>query len=75
MFGIGPLELALLLMIVLVLFGARRLPEMGRSLGSGMREFKEGIMHPSADEEDSRSGSNVSEFDSSHADKPRSLSN
>jgi len=32
--------------MVLVLFGARRLPEMGRQLGSGMREFKEGIVNP-----------------------------
>jgi sec-independent protein translocase protein TatA len=52
MFGIGPLELVLVLIILLVLFGARRLPEMGRSLGSGMREFKEGITHPDADEQD-----------------------
>ena len=50
MLGIGPLELVLLLAIVLIVFGAKRLPEMGRSLGSGMREFKEGITNPSADE-------------------------
>jgi sec-independent protein translocase protein TatA len=49
-FGIGPLELLLVLAIVLVVFGAKRLPEMGRSLGSGMREFKEGITNPSPDE-------------------------
>ena len=42
-FGIGPLELVLILAIVLLIFGARRLPEMGRSLGSGMREFKKGV--------------------------------
>lgn len=52
MFGIGPLELVLVLMIILLIFGARRLPEMGRSLGSGMREFKEGIVNPSADDEE-----------------------
>ena len=43
MFGIGPLELVLLLVIVLVVFGASRVPEIGRSLGSGMREFKDGL--------------------------------
>ena len=43
MFGIGPLELVLLLVIVLVVFGANRVPEVGRSLGSGMREFKDGL--------------------------------
>jgi sec-independent protein translocase protein TatA len=46
MLGIGPLELVLVAFILLMLFGARRLPEVGRSLGSGMREFKEGIVHP-----------------------------
>jgi sec-independent protein translocase protein TatA len=46
MFGVGPLELIIVLFILLMLFGARRLPELGRSLGSGMREFKEGIVNP-----------------------------
>ena len=39
----NPLHLLLLLFLILVLFGARRLPEIGRSLGQGMREFKDGI--------------------------------
>jgi len=42
-FGIGPLELVVILLIVLVIFGAKRLPEIGRGLGSSAREFKEGI--------------------------------
>ena len=46
MFGLGPIELVIVLLIVLMVFGARRLPEMGRELGSGMREFKEGIVNP-----------------------------
>ncbi len=41
--GIGPLELAIVLLIVLVVFGPKRLPSLGRQLGSGMREFKESI--------------------------------
>ena len=41
--GIGPLELAIVLIIVLVIFGPKRLPGLGRSLGSGMREFKDSI--------------------------------
>ena len=36
-------EILLLLLIALLLFGAKRLPEIGRSLGSGMREFKDSI--------------------------------
>jgi sec-independent protein translocase protein TatA len=40
---IGPWELAILLIVVLLVFGPKRLPEMGKSLGRGMREFKNSI--------------------------------
>jgi sec-independent protein translocase protein TatA len=40
---IGPWEIAILLVIVLLVFGPKRLPEMGRSLGKGMRDFKDSI--------------------------------
>lgn len=43
MLGIGPLELLIVLGILLVIFGARKLPQLGRDLGSGMREFKDGV--------------------------------
>jgi sec-independent protein translocase protein TatA len=39
----NPLHIAVLLVVLLLVFGARRLPVLGRSLGSGMREFKDGI--------------------------------
>jgi sec-independent protein translocase protein TatA len=42
----GPLswpEILIILVVLLLLFGAKRLPEMGRSLGKGMREFKEAV--------------------------------
>jgi sec-independent protein translocase protein TatA len=39
----NPIHIALLLVIVLLVFGAKRLPEMGRSLGSGLRGFKEAV--------------------------------
>jgi sec-independent protein translocase protein TatA len=39
----NPLHLVFLLLIVLLIFGAKRLPEMGRSLGSGLRGFKESL--------------------------------
>jgi sec-independent protein translocase protein TatA len=42
-FGIGIWEILILLLVVLLVFGPKRLPEMGRSLGRGMREFKESI--------------------------------
>lgn len=40
---IGPMEIVLLLVLALLLFGAKRLPEIGRSLGTGMREFKNSV--------------------------------
>jgi sec-independent protein translocase protein TatA len=39
----SPTHIVLLLLIALLLFGAKRLPEIGRSLGSGMREFKDSV--------------------------------
>jgi sec-independent protein translocase protein TatA len=44
----NPTHLVLLLLIALCLFGAKRLPEIGRSLGSGMREFKDSVTHQTA---------------------------
>ncbi len=41
--SIGPLELGIVLVIILLIFGPKRLPGLGRQLGSGMREFKESI--------------------------------
>jgi len=43
MFGIGVQELLIVLAIVLVLFGARRLPELGSGIGKAVRNFKAGI--------------------------------
>jgi len=39
----NPLHIAFLVVILLLVFGAKRLPEIGRSLGSGMREFKDSV--------------------------------
>ncbi len=47
--NVGPLELAVVLIIALVIFGPKRLPELGRSMGKGIREFKNSI---SGDDED-----------------------
>jgi sec-independent protein translocase protein TatA len=47
--NIGPLELAVVLIIALIVLGPKRLPEVGRSVGKGMREFKAALSTESAD--------------------------
>ena len=58
---IGPWEIAILLVIVLLVFGPKRLPEMGRSLGKGMREFKNSITGKDEDEPPSQLSAGTTE--------------
>jgi sec-independent protein translocase protein TatA len=48
---ISPWELLILALVVLLIFGPKRLPEMGRSLGKGMREFKSAVTGKEDDDE------------------------
>ena len=63
--SIGPTELIIVLAIVLVIFGPKRLPSLGRQLGAGMREFKDSITSKGSDrdldddEDDSRAEANA----------------
>jgi sec-independent protein translocase protein TatA len=50
----GPLEIVILLVIVLLIFGPKRLPDLGRSLGKGMREFKDSVTGKDDDDEPRR---------------------
>jgi sec-independent protein translocase protein TatA len=50
-FGIGIWELLILLLVLLLVFGPKRLPEMGRQLGKGMREFKDSVTGDSNDDD------------------------
>lgn len=42
--NIGPMEIAIVLVIALIILGPKRLPDAGRALGRGMREFKDGVL-------------------------------
>jgi sec-independent protein translocase protein TatA len=50
--SIGPTELIIVLVIVLLIFGPKRLPGLGKQLGSGMREFKDSISGKGSDDDD-----------------------
>jgi sec-independent protein translocase protein TatA len=54
--NIGPMELVVVLAIALIVLGPKRLPEVGRSVGNGLREFKESLSGESSrrDDEDER---------------------
>jgi len=54
--SIGPLELLIVLGIVLLIFGPKRLPSLGRQLGAGMREFKDSITKKGHDEDEADDG-------------------
>jgi sec-independent protein translocase protein TatA len=47
---IGPMEIVLVLVVALIILGPKRLPEAGRSIGKGMREFKDSISGVTKDE-------------------------
>jgi sec-independent protein translocase protein TatA len=53
--NIGPLEIAIVLIIALIVFGPKRLPELGRSLGKGIREFRGSLGGDSDDDDDQAS--------------------
>ena len=48
--NIGPLEIAVVLVIALIVFGPKRLPELGKSMGKGIREFKGSLSMDDQDE-------------------------
>lgn len=52
MFGpIGPMELALIVLIIVIIFGAKKLPELGKSMGEGIKNFKKSISSKDNDED------------------------
>ena len=51
-FNVGPMELVIVLVIALIVLGPKRLPEAGRSIGKGMREFKDSLSGDSRGDDD-----------------------
>jgi sec-independent protein translocase protein TatA len=68
---ISPWELLILLVVVLLVFGPKRLPEMGRSLGKGLREFKDSISGKDDDDRDRRAELPVGTQDTTADGAPR----
>jgi sec-independent protein translocase protein TatA len=52
MFGLGTSELIIILILVLIIFGAGKLPQVGKSLGQGLRNFKDGMKEGEKGEQD-----------------------
>jgi len=67
--NIGPLEIAIVLIIVLIIFGPKRLPELGQSMGRGIREFK-GSLSGDKDKDDREDKRPEIETSQAEADKP-----
>jgi sec-independent protein translocase protein TatA len=57
--NVGPLELAIVLIIALVVFGPKRLPELGKSVGRGIREFKGSISGENDDDDEPKSPTKI----------------
>ncbi|MBA2566539.1 MAG: Sec-independent protein translocase subunit TatA/TatB [Thermoleophilaceae bacterium] len=61
--SVGPMEIVIIMVIALIVLGPKKLPEMGRSVGRGMREFKNAVSMDTSDDDDSESESRRSKKD------------
>jgi sec-independent protein translocase protein TatA len=68
--NVGPLELVVVLIIALVIFGPKRLPELGRSMGKGIREFRGSISGKGDDDEEEESSKPAAIEGAQDADEP-----
>ncbi len=65
MFGLGTTELIIILVLVLIIFGAGKLPQVGGALGKGLRNFKDGVKEG----EDDKSAEDTEKIDNKTDDK------
>jgi sec-independent protein translocase protein TatA len=68
--NVGPLELVVVLIIALVIFGPKRLPELGRSMGKGIREFRGSISGKGDDDDEEESSKPAAIEGAQDADEP-----
>lgn len=64
--NLGPLEIGLIVLVILLLFGATRLPKLGRSMGQSIRGFKQGLNEEVVDDDEKA----AQEIASAKGDKP-----
>jgi sec-independent protein translocase protein TatA len=69
MVNVGPMELIIVLVIALLVLGPKRLPEAGRAVGKGMREFKDSLSGVNADDDDEDDGEPATIRDGTTASK------
>jgi sec-independent protein translocase protein TatA len=69
---LSPLEIALIALLLVLFFSAKRIPEVGRSLGRGMREFKEAITGADSDEDEQERVETPERIDLSSSAAPQS---
>jgi sec-independent protein translocase protein TatA len=72
-FNVGPLELIVVLIIALIVLGPQRLPDVARSLGRGMREFRSALDRPDEDDEPEEEPSAVEEEPGALEDEPSAV--
>jgi sec-independent protein translocase protein TatA len=68
--NVGPMELLLVGIIALIVLGPKRLPEVGRSLGKGLREFRESMAGLTDDEEEKRAQAEVEQQQAGQPEQP-----
>ena len=62
MFGLGPVELLLVFLVIMLLFGAKRLPSLAKGLGQGIKEFKQSLSGMEESNQPTESKQNLEDY-------------